>query len=109
MAFQTSRKAYEQIDPTFGYGYPYERTHHNVGQLQTPYRGKTFGQGGDYGPVQNTTRYTVDNPNSIYVMDKDFRATTYLPTEGCLFNRPGYYPARQEKYNERSVLPNHFG
>jgi len=98
MAFRVSKTGYQQIDPTFSPGYPYANNYHNVGQLTTPYEGKRFGSGGDYGPVQNTAYYNVWNPNYPYVLDKDFRANSYLPTEGQCFDRPGYSPCYENRY-----------
>lgn len=84
---RTSERAYDQIDPTFLPGYKYEVLYNNIGQLKTPFEGKRMGQSGDYGPVQATTYYTVDNRNypyplfsnmnrCQYVVDNDYSETT---------------------------------
>lgn len=108
MAFEVSKTGYQQIDPSFGPGYPYPNKYHNVGQLQTPYQGKRFGQGGDYGPPQRTRYYTPQNPNYPYVLDKDFRAEEYLPTEGRCFDQPGYFPCYESKYPQSFTPPDYF-
>ena len=108
MAFRNPSSNYQQIDPLFAQGYPYPNKYHNVGQLQTPYQGKRLGVGGDYGPPQRTKYYTVDNPVYPYVLDKDFRAEEYLPTEGCLFGHPGYFPCYESEYPKNFVAPNYF-
>jgi len=88
----------KQISPTFMTGYPYPQNYHNMGQLQTPYQGKLYGVQGDYGPVQNAPYYTPQNPNYPYVLDKDFRASSFLPTEGCMFGHPGYFESYETQY-----------
>lgn len=108
MAFEVSKTGYQQIDPPFGGGYPYPNRYHNIGQLQTPYQGKKFGQGGDYGPPQRTRYYTDQNPTYPYVLDRDFHAGDYLPTEGCCFERPGYFPCYEDKYPEQFIPPDYF-
>jgi len=108
MAFEVSRTGYTQLDPTFSPGYPYPNKYHNIGQLQTPYEGKRFGTGGDYGPPQKTVYYTEYNRNYPYVMDADFRPVGYLPTEGCCFGHPGYSPCYEGQYPDRFVSPNYF-
>lgn len=109
MAFEQSKTGYSQIDPTFAPGYnPNLHKYHNIGQLQTPYQGKPFGVGGDYGPVQKTRYYTDYNRNYPYVLDPDFRAASYLPTEGQCFKYPGYFPCYESKYPEVFVPPNYF-
>lgn len=108
MAFEVSKTGYQQIDPTFNPGYAYENRYHNVGQLQTPYQGKKFGMGGDYGPPQRTQYYTADNPNYPYVLDADFHAEQYLPTEGRCFERPGYFPCYEDQYPQKYVPPDYF-
>ena len=111
MAFEslTSESYHPQIWPSFLRGYPYEAKYHNIGQLMTPYEGKYAGQGGDYGPPQRTRYYTAQNPNYPYVLDKNFRAEEYLPTEGrCYPNQPGYFPCYESKYHDRFVPPNYF-
>ena len=108
MAFEVSKTGYQQMSPTFLTGYAYENKYHNIGQLQTPYQGKMFGQGGDYGPPQKTRYYTVYNPTYPYVLDKDFRAEEYLPTEGCCFGRPGYFPCQEAQYPTRFTPPDYF-
>ncbi len=110
MAFEslTSESYIPQIWPSFLQGYPYEAKYHNIGQLMTPYKGKYMGQGGDYGPPQKTRYYTFQNSNYPYVMDKDFRAASYLPTEGCCYKRPGYFPCYESKYHDVFVPPNYF-
>lgn len=108
MAFEVPKTGYQQIDPTFNPGYPYPEKYHNVGQLQTPYQGKSMGKLGDYGPVQSTVYYTPNNPNYPYVMDKDFRAVQYMPGRACSFNHPGYSPVYQSEYPEKFVPPNYF-
>lgn len=40
--------------------------YHNLGQLQTPYFGKSPSALGDYGPPQGIDYYTLENPNYIY-------------------------------------------
>lgn len=84
-----------QIDETFIRGYtPRNRTkYHNVGQLKTPYLGKKPNVSGDYGPVQDTVYYTSFNRTYPYPLDKDARPSMYLPTEGCMFENPGYFQA----------------
>nr|QBK86522.1 MAG: hypothetical protein LCMAC102_03170 [Marseillevirus LCMAC102] len=108
MAFEVPKTGYQQIDPTFLPGYAYKAEYHNVGQLQTPYQGKFFGQNGDYAPPQRTRYYTVQNPTYPYVMDSDFRAEQYLPTEGRCYDHPGYFPCYETKYPEYFVPPNYF-
>lgn len=108
MAFETAKTGYIQIDPTFSPGYPYPNKYHNIGQLETPYEGKKFGVGGDYAPPQRTRYYTPQNPNYPYVLDANFRAEEYLPTEGCCFKRPGYFPCYEGQYPDRYVPPNYF-
>jgi len=110
MAFEVSRTAYQQMLPQTAYGYPYENKYHNMGQLQTPYQGRLGGVGGDYGVPQNTVYYTPKNPTYPYVLDKDFRATQYLPTEGCIpgFVCPGYFPAFEGEYPDVFVKPNYY-
>lgn len=103
-----SRTGYQQISPTFLPGYVYGNSYHNIGQLQTPYQGKKFGQGGDYAPPQRTDYYTVYNPNYPYVLDKDFRAEEYLPTEGCCFNRQGYFPCHTPGSHPFSFKPSDY-
>ena len=108
MAYEVSKTGYQQIDPTFGPGYPYENKYHNVGQLQTPYIGKKFGKGGDYGPPQATAYYNPWNPNYPYVLDKDFRAAQYLPSQGCCFDHPGYAPCYNAAYPDKYIPENYF-
>ena len=98
MAFEISKIGYSQIDPTFLPGYPYEDRYHNMGQLQTPYFGKKPGQLGDYGPPQRTEYYTPSNPNYPYVLDRDFRASQYIPGNACCYPRPGYTPCYKGSY-----------
>lgn len=108
MAFQVSKKAYQQISPTLLPGYHYEALYHNLGQLQTPYEGKFLGQLGDYAPPQRTRYYTLSNPNYPYVLDKDFRKEEFLPTEGCCYKNPGYFPCYEPQYPDFFVPPNYF-
>jgi len=110
MAFEVSKTAYHQIDPSLAYGYPYESRYHNVGQLQTPYQGKLPGQLGDYGVPQATKYYNPWNPVYPYVMDANFRPVGYLPTEGCIpgFQCPGYFPAYESQYPDVFVAPDYF-
>jgi hypothetical protein len=108
MAFETSSSGYIQIQPTFLPGYPYENTYHNVGQLTTPYQGKKLGTSGDYGPPQKTRYYTANNPTYPYVLDANFRAEEYIPTQGCCFSRPGYAPCYEDKYPDKYVPEQYF-
>ena len=110
MAFEVSKTAYQQINPTFAYGYPYPSSYHNIGQLQTPYQGKIPGQVGDYGVPQSTKYYNPWNPNYPYVMDANFRASEYLPQEKCIpgFLCPGYFPAYESQYPDVFVAPDYF-
>lgn len=62
-------KKYEQLSPTFMDGYSYPQRYVNLGQLSTPYIGKRYGIGGDYGPPQATMYYTDYNRNYPYPMD----------------------------------------
>lgn len=108
MAFEVPKTGYQQIAPTFNPGYPYPEKYHNIGQLTTPYQGKKFGKGGDYGPPQRTKYYNVWNPTYPYVLDKDFRATSYLPTEGCCYQCPGYFPCKETQYPEKYIPERYF-
>lgn len=112
MAFEIARTGYGQISPTTARGYPYPNTYHNIGQLQTPYQGKQFGVGGDYGPPQATVYYTPQNPTYPYVMDNEFRSVGYLPTECCGslpgFRYPGYFRGYNPNYPDTFALPNYF-
>ena len=105
MAYQDPRKPYQQLHPTFTPGYHYEDKYHNMGQLRTPYIGKWFGQGGDYAPPQRTRYYTPQNPTYPYPLDKDFNATQFLPTEGCCYGRPGYFPCYETQYPDLPFIP----
>ncbi len=108
MAFEVSKKGYQQINPTINPGYPYEMKYHSIGQLQTPYVGKLFGQGGDYGPPQATVYYTQQNRNYPYVLDSEFRPTQYLPTEYPMFQYPGYFASYNPAYPDEWIVPNYF-
>jgi len=108
MAYQNPAKPYQQISPTFTPGYHYEDKYHNIGQLQTPYIGKWFGQEGDYAPPQRVQYYTPQNPTYPYVLDKDFNATQFLPTEGSCFGNAGYFPCYQTQYPAYWALPDYF-
>ena len=109
MAFEAARQGYRQISPTFLPGYPYPDRYHNLGQLQTPYEGKKFGQSGDYGPPQDTEYYNVWNPNYPYVLDKDFRASSFIPgNESCFPGQPGYSPCYNHQYPEEYIPGNYF-
>ena len=108
MAFEASNQTHQQIYPSFGTGYPYEAKYHNIGQLQTPYQGKFFGQGGDYGPPQSTRYYTVQNPTYPYPLDRDMRPARYNPTEESCYGHPGYSPCEEERYPNNFVPPNYF-
>ncbi len=108
MAFEVSKTGYQQISYTFLPGYGQSVNYHNIGQLQTPYQGKMFNQGGDYAPPQRTRYYTDYNPTYPYVLDRDFRATQYLPDNGCCFERPGYSPCYNYEYPSSFTPPNYF-
>lgn len=108
MAYQTSRDVVNQIDPLLAQGYPYENRYHNVGQLQTPYKGKRFGVGGDYGPPQNTVYYTERNRNYPYPLDKDQRPVGYVPSgqRSCDCNNPfGYHSCVKSLYYPGTYRP----
>ena len=109
MAFEVAKTGYQQISPTFNPGYPYEKRYHNVGQLMTPYQGKPFGTGGDYGPPQSTRYYTVENPNYPYVMDSQLHATQYIPGNGCCYPpNPSYSPCVETQYPDKYIPGNYF-
>ena len=109
MAFEVSKTGYNQIDPLFAPGYnPEEGEYHNIGQLETPYQGKKYGSSGDYGPPQATTYYTDNNRNYPYVLDSNFRAESYLPTQRCCFKIPGYSPCYESKYPNSFIPSNYF-
>jgi hypothetical protein len=109
MAFESASTGYQQIEPTFAPGYPYENRYHNLGQLTTPYQGKRMGVGGDYAPPQRTRYYTSHNPTYPYVLDANFHAEEYLPTEkGCCFSRPGYFSCYNPSYPDVYVPSNYF-
>jgi len=79
MAFQAASSGSQQIDPTFAEGKPYPAKYHNMGQLMTPYEGKKMGQGGDYGPPQSTTYYSLENPVYPYPLDEHMYSSMCLP------------------------------
>lgn len=108
MAFEISKSGYEQIDPTFLPGYEYPNKYHNVGQLMTPYQGKKMSVLGDYAPPQATKYYSNNNRNYPYVLDRNFRASSYLPTEGCCFGHPGYCPCYEGQYPGKYIPSNYF-
>ena len=109
MAFEAAKQGYRQIDPTFLPGYPYPDRYHNLGQLQTPYEGKRLGQSGDYAPPQDTEYYNVWNPNYPYVLDKDFRASSFIPgNDSCFPGQPGYSPCQETQYPEVYIPGNYF-
>lgn len=105
-----------QMDPTFINGYPYERRYHNLGQLMTPYEGKPFGVVGDYGPVQTKPYYTPWQLSYPYVMDSQFRASSYIPTAGNCYgcgstgglSGSSYSPCYNPQYPDFFVAPNYF-
>jgi hypothetical protein len=90
MAFQVARTAGQQISPTFAEGYPYPNKFANMGQLMSPWEGKPMGVSGDYGPPQSTTRYTVDNPVSVYPLDQFFNSDIHLPIASRCCDNPQY-------------------
>ncbi len=106
MAFETQKQSGFMIDPSFMEGYPYKNKYHNVGQLMTPYEGKKMGVGGDYGPPQGTTYYSLENPVYPYPLDKDFNDSICLHSMvgHCKIPKypwtyiPGNYFAPQDNY-----------
>ena len=99
----------QKFMPTFLPGYHYPNKYHNIGQLRTPYIGKKFGTVGDYAPPQRKPYYTPYNRNYPYVMDSDFHAVGYLPTErSCYRCNKGYFPCRESKYPEEFIPPDYF-
>jgi len=110
MAFSTSRKGYQQIDPSINPGYPYERKYHNIGQLRTPYSGKPYGTGGDYGPVQSTRYYNPYNRSAETVLDRDFHPAEYLPGfgVGCTQFGGGYVPENYFQFRGQTSFGNEF-
>ena len=109
MAFEISKTGYSQIEPLFAHGYnPEQGEYHNIGQLQTPYQGKKFNSAGDYGPPQATRYYTDYNRNYPYILDADFRASGYIPGQGCCFKKPGYSPCYEASYPEVFIPSNYF-
>lgn len=99
-----------RVDETFIWGYtPRDRQkYHNVGQLKTPYLGKSPNVSGDYGPVQDTVYYTPFNRTYPYPLDKDSRPSVYLPTEGCMFEHPGYFRAYNPNTRWEYIPENYF-
>ena len=91
MAFEIASPGSVQIDPTFAEGKPYPAKYHNVGQLMTPYEGKKMGQGGDYGPPQSTTYYSLENPVYPYPLDEYSYSSMCLP-KMCYPDYPPKYP-----------------
>lgn len=89
-----------------------KQNYHNIGQLRTPYYGKhsNFQSAqGDYAPPQRTRYYTLENPLAPYPMMKRWRATQYLPTQGCAFGVPGQYPTVSNlNPDDAFVPPNYF-
>jgi len=111
MAFQLSKyqkRLNNYENNTYISGYPYEKNYHNLGQLRTPYQGKNFGKGGDYGPIQNKDYYTVWNRNYPYPLDKDLKGLVYLPTEGQCYKQKGYFPCTETKYPDFYIPGNYY-
>ena len=95
MAYNVSKKPYQQLHPSFTPGFHYKNNYHNIGQLRTPYIGKYFGQHGDYGPFGDTIYYTPTNPTYPYPMDYAQNSTQFIP--GANSDSPciqgNFYPA----------------
>lgn len=91
MAFEAAKQSGFLIDPTFMEGYPYPNKYQNVGQLMTPYEGKPMGVGGDYGPPQSTTYYSLENPVYPYPLDEFMSSPMCLP-KMCYPDYPPKYP-----------------
>jgi hypothetical protein len=91
---------------------PSSKMYHNIGQLRTPYIGKTANfksAQGDYGPPQRTVYYTPSNPVYPYPMMEDWASEQYLPGWGCVNGSPYKYPSYDYSVpNSAFVPPNYF-
>lgn len=89
-----------------------DRRYHNIGQLRTPYIGKTSNfksSQGDYGPPQRTVYYTPSNPVYPYPMMEDWASEQYLPGMGCVNGSPYKYPTYDYSVPSSAfVPPNYF-
>lgn len=110
MAFQITTPSHRQLHPQLANGYPYENKYHNLGQLQSPYINRPKGVVGDYGISYGLAYYTPTNKTYYSVLDKDFRAEEYLPTESKMpgYEYPGYFPAYESKYDNVYVPSNYY-
>lgn len=87
----------------------FSTSYHNMGQRQTPYQGKPFGSGGDYGPRQTPEFYTFNNNNYPYPLDRIVRKMTYIPGETCMFGNPGYVQTLREATDPIGYIPGRTG
>lgn len=89
-----------------------KKMYQNIGQLKTPYIGKTSNfktAQGDYGPPQRTVYYTPSNPVYPYPMMKDWLSDQYLPGWGCVNGDPTKYPTYNYDVPDSAfVPPNYF-